>query len=453
MLLKNPDLGLIRFRKNPDILLYPILVLSYPVLFLLSLSNYLFLLIPICISTFLILKNGVSKLSLLNHIDHFIYSVGSIFEIVRLIAHKFRMPQIMQYPNHNSTYIQLLNDSINQSRRVSSSLPTLTPSASLNLFLYPALSLLCKLRGVKVINIHWLVGKWDLHWVKYMWQRKLTFLWFKIWIQSIRFCRIKIVYTVHDLVMHTRIFSNDEFAINWLISKADGLVFLNEHSVKIVGLNGKHRPSRIIPEGPIKLMTETSRSEMRNRLQVPEDNILLVLIGNLQDYKGVDLLISGARYLPNKISIRMAGVCHPTFLVKLEKLLGQEEVKSADVKLNAGFLSESDYAAYLSAADYFIYPCRTINNSGSLNSALSVDVPVIVPDTEELDWITPDCKIILQKNALGNFDFEKLFLDLLLVNQDQYTNLVSGTRAWTDKRSWKFNAATYQSLYREILNG
>jgi glycosyltransferase involved in cell wall biosynthesis len=192
---------------------------------------------------------------------------------------------------------------------------------------------------------------------------------------------------------------------------------------------------------------------MRNRLEVPEENILLVLIGNLQDYKGVDLLISGARYLPDKISIRVAGICHPTFLVKLEKLIDMEEVKSKDIKLNAGFLSESDYAAYLTAADYFIYPCRNINNSGSLNSALSVEVPVIVPDTEELDWITPDCKIILPKNALGDFDFEKLFSELLLLNQDQYTKLVIGAKAWADNRSWKYNAVSYGSLYKEILNG
>jgi hypothetical protein len=78
---------------------------------------------------------------------------------------------------------------------------------------------------------------------------------------------------------------------------------------------------------------------------------------------------------------------------------------------------------------------------------------VIVPDTEELNWITPECKIILQKNALGDFDFEKLFSELLLVNYDQYTKLVTGSRAWADKRSWKDNASSYHSLYKEILNG
>jgi len=453
LLSQNRDLCRNRFKKNPDILLYPFLIFMYPLFIAISLNDPFVILIPFLVSCLLVARNGISRRSIISHLDHFIYAAGSLFEIGFLPIKKLKTAPIVQYPNEYSAYVHLLNSALNVSKYISRFFPKLTGSATLNIILFPFTSLVLKIRGVKILNIHWVIGKWNLHWAKKIWHKKLLFVWFKIWIHSLRFCKIKIVYTVHDLVMHTRIFSNDEFAINWLISKADGLVFLNEHSVNIVDLKGKHRPSRVIPEGPIKLVTETSKYEMRNRLQVPEDNILLVLIGNLQDYKGVDLLISGARCLPSKISIRVAGICHPTFLVKLEKLLDQEEVKSKDVKLDVGFLSESDYAAYLSAADYFIYPCRTINNSGSLNSALSVDLPVIVPDTAELDWITPDCKIILQKNALGDFDFEKLFSELLLANQDQYTKLVTGAKAWADKRSWKYNALTYNSLYKEILNG
>jgi glycosyltransferase involved in cell wall biosynthesis len=453
LLTQNRDLCWKRFKKNPDILLYPLLLCVYPILVSLSIIKPIIISIPILISFLLIARNGISRRSLIDHLDHFIYAAGTLFEVGFLLIQKARTVPIVQYPNEYSAYVHLLNSALNESKNISRFFPKLTSSATLNIILFPLTSLFFKIIGVKLINIHWIIGKWNLHWAKKKWHKKLLFFWFKIWIQSLRFCRIKIVYSVHDLVMHTRIFSNDELAINWLINKADGLVFLNERSVNIVNLNGKHRPLRVIPEGPIKLVTKTSRSEMRNRLEVPEENILLVLIGNLQDYKGVDLLISGARYLPDKISIRVAGICHPTFLVKLEKLIDMEEVKSKDIKLNAGFLSESDYAAYLSAADYFIYPCRNINNSGSLNSALSVEVPVIVPDTEELDWITPDCKIILPKNALGDFDFEKLFSELLLLNQDQYTKLVIGAKAWADNRSWKYNAVSYGSLYKEILNG
>jgi glycosyltransferase involved in cell wall biosynthesis len=453
LLLKNPDLAITRFRKNPNVLLYPILIILYPTIIFLSLSNYVLLLIPFAVSMILIMRNGVSKLSLFNHLDHFVYSTGTIFELFRLLASKFRLPPILQYPNDNSTYIRLLTTSMNQSRKITSFFPEMTPSASLNLFLYPAISLLCKVRGVRLITIHWLVGKWDLHWAKYKWQRKLLCIWFKLWIYSLIALRIRVVYTVHDIIWHKEIFEDDQEAVKWLMKKVDGVVYLNPHSEMSVEPNANRSPSRVIPEGPIESKSDISRAEMRERLGVPEHNVLLVLLGYLQDYKGVDLLISDAHQAPQNISIRIAGVCHPAYRAKLEELLKRRDLIKVDIEFQEGFLSDADYAGYLEAADYFIYPCRNINNSGSLNSALSAGVPVIVPDTEELDWIAPNCKIILQKSALGDFDFKKLFLDLLLVNQDQYTNLVSAARGWAEKRSWKFNASTYESLYKEILNG
>ena len=258
---------------------------------------------------------------------------------------------------------------------------------------------------------------------------------------------------MHDIVWHKVIFEDDQEAIKWLLKKVHGVIYLNDHSKKSVEPHANRVPSRVIPEGPIESKSDISRAVMRERLGVPEQNVLLVLLGYLQEYKGVDLLISDAHQVPQNISIRIAGVCDPAYRAKLEELLKRRELIKVDIEFQEGFLSDADYAAYLEAADYFIYPCRNINNSGSLNSALSAGIPVIVPDTEELDWIAPDCKIILQKSALGDFDFKKLFLDLLLVNQDQYTNLVSAARGWADKRSWKFNASTYESLYKEILNG
>jgi glycosyltransferase involved in cell wall biosynthesis len=310
-----------------------------------------------------------------------------------------------------------------------------------------------KIRGLKVINIHWLIGKWNLHWAARKWQKQILFYWFKLWILSFRIFNIKIVYTVHDLDSHAQIFPDDKKAIAWLISKVDGLVFLNDYSASVIGIPKKSVPSRIIPEGPIKLVTGVSRNEMRQRLLVPDENILLVLVGNLQEYKGIDLLLLGAKTLPSNFSIRVAGVCQANYLGELNELLKTKALKEIDVKLDAGFLSDSDYAGYLVAADYFIYPCRNINNSGSLNSALSAGLPVIVPDTKELDWITPDSKIILHKDITGDFDFNRLFDELSTIESEQYSKLLVGASAWTENRSWEHNSSSYLALYKEVLNG
>jgi len=448
----NRELLPIRFKKNPDIILYPALFLVYPFMFIFALFHPLILSIPVGFSLFLILRNQPSRLAVLNHFDHFIYGAGSIFEVLKLATNKLRSQPIMQYPNEYSAYVHLLDKALNESATPSRFFPPLTSSATLNILLFPLVAPIFRLRGLRIINIHWLIGKWNLHWAKNPKYKFLLFLWFKLWIFSIRVSGVKIVYTVHDLVPHTKIFHNDEQAIEWLVSKSSGLVFLNEYSVKRISGWDRIVPFRVIPEGPIVLNSYNSKFEIRKDLKVPEANTLLVLIGNLQDYKGVDLLITGASQLPKNISIRIAGVCHPSFLIKLEQLLSQIDLDEVDISLNPGFLSESEYADYLSAADYFIYPCRTINNSGSLNSALASGLPVVVPDTEQLDWITPDCKILIQKDLNGVFDFGRIFDEISTMDPERYSQLKIGARKWADQRSWVNNATLYSSLYREILN-
>ena len=453
LLLRNRDLSVYRFRKNPDILLYPSLLLAYPFMIVFSFVRPYFILIPIFVSTALIVRKGFSKRSVIDHIDHFIYAAGTLFEISHLPVKRIRTSPILQYPNEFSAYVYFLNSALNDSKKVSRLFPVLTKSATINLLLFPFTSLMLKIRGIKVINIHWLIGKWNLHWAARKWQKQILFYWFKLWILSFRIFKIKIVYTVHDLDSHAHIFPDDKKAIAWLISKVDGLVFLNDYSASVIGIPKRSVHSRIIPEGPIKLVTGVSRNEMRQRLLVPDENILLVLVGNLQEYKGIDLLLLGAKTLPGNFSIRVAGVCQANYLAELNELLKTKALKEIDVKLDAGFLSDSDYAGYLVAADYFIYPCRNINNSGSLNSALSAGLPVIVPDTKELDWITPDSKIILHKDITGDFDFNRLFDELSTIESEQYSKLLVGASAWTEKRSWSHNSSSYLALYKEVLNG
>jgi glycosyltransferase involved in cell wall biosynthesis len=257
---------------------------------------------------------------------------------------------------------------------------------------------------------------------------------------------------VHDVIWHKEVFEDDQEAVKWLLNKVDGAVYLNDHSKKNVKPHANRVPSRVIPEGPIESKSDTSRAEMRQRLGVPDQNKLLVLLGYLQDYKGVDLLISGAYQVPQNISIRIAGVCDPDFHERLKELLKRSELVNVDIELREGFLSDADYSAYLEAADYFIYPCRDINNSGSLNSALSAGVPVIVPNIQELDWIIQECKIVIEKDLNGEFNFEQLYSELVSLNESRYAQLVMGAQKWKRERSWSQCAEAYQSLYREILD-
>jgi glycosyltransferase involved in cell wall biosynthesis len=117
------------------------------------------------------------------------------------------------------------------------------------------------------------------------------------------------------------------------------------------------------------------------------------------------------------------------------------------------YLSDEEFSAYLHCADYFIYPCRDINNSGSLNAALTANLPVIVPDMPELNWVLPECKVVMQKKSEATLDFNECFGRISNMSPDTYQNLKNGTERWKSERSWKRVSEKYMALYRGLLDG
>jgi glycosyltransferase involved in cell wall biosynthesis len=213
------------------------------------------------------------------------------------------------------------------------------------------------------------------------------------------------------------------------------------------------KPFALIPEGPLDIKTTISRIEMRKRLRVSETKILLVLVGHLQAYKGIDLLFPAAEIMPQNFAIRIAGVCMDDYQAELEGLAAGARKRGLDIELEPRGLSDEEFSAYLHCADYFIYPCRDINNSGSLNAALTSNLPVIVPDMPELDWVFPDCKLVMQKKDETELDFNECFARILNMTPSAYQDLKKGTELWKSERSWTKVSEKYTSVYRGLLDG
>jgi len=452
LLAENPDLRKIRFTQNPDILLYPALTLLYPTFLILGASNPIFLVAPVAISILILLKNRKDSNLFFTHLEHFIYAAGTVTEIIQKLFRCFKLPLIIQYPNDNSAYIEKLSSSLNQYSSVTSRYPELTKSASINLLLTPLLVPFLKMRGVKVLNIHWLVGKWQPHWAGGDLHRRILWLWFKLWMSSLKFWRIRIVYTVHDLKFHSQIFPDDEKAIASLVAKSDHLVFLNQHSDRSVKSINVGQGRTIIPEGPIEYKQFSSRTEMRKKLNVETDKKLLILIGILERYKGIDNLLLAADNLPSNISIRVAGNCRDPYKSELISILAPLKAKGVDIDINFGFMPDELFSDYLYAADFFIYPCREINNSGSLNAALTAGLPLIVPAMEELEWIPENCKILLSSSLSPIEGIHNSFSDIVKLSGKDMEQLKFDTRSWAKSRSWEKCSHDYISVYRGLLN-
>jgi len=448
----HPDLRRIRLRNNPDIWLYPLLLPIYLGIFVAAIWNPVLLLVPLLISSSLILRNFKSETKIFDHASHFVYACGSIWEGFKSLFKSSRHATVVQFPHDESAYLDFLSDSLNSSHPVSIKFPDLTKSASLNVFLLPFLTPVMRIFGIRLINIHWIVGKWQLQWASRPWGRQILWYWFKVWIFSFKVCRLKVVYTVHDLKFHSKVFNNEAKTHDYLMGKADSLVFLNDLSKKQILERLPGKPFALIPEGPLEIKTTISRGKMRERLGVSESKTLLVLVGRLESYKGVDLLFPAAEVMPENFSIRIAGVCMGGYQDELEALAARAQELGLDIELDARELSDEEFSAYLHCADYFIYPCRDINNSGSLNAALTANLPVIVPDMPELDWVLPECKVVMQNTFEATLDFNQCFERILNMTPAMYQDLKKGAELWISERSWKVVSEEYTALYHGLLN-
>jgi len=92
------------------------------------------------------------------------------------------------------------------------------------------------------------------------------------------------------------------------------------------------------------------------------------------------------------------------------------------------------FSDYLYAADFFIYPCREINNSGSLNAALTAGLPLIVPAMEELEWIPENCKILLSPSLSPIEGIHNSFSDIEKLSGKDMEQLKFDTRSWAKRR-------------------
>jgi glycosyltransferase involved in cell wall biosynthesis len=206
----------------------------------------------------------------------------------------------------------------------------------------------------------------------------------------------------------------------------------------------------VISEGSIHHPVSKTKDETRKLLEIPNENKLIVSVGNLQEYKGVDLILSKLSRLPSDVSIRIAGASPLEYQKELLEIKERQNGLKLDIEIKFGFLSEEEFGEYLEAADYFLYPCRQINNSGALNAALSHGLPVIVPRIPELSWIPDNCKIYIDGETPETYDLQRAIDNLGAINDGKYSELSSNALSFSRGRSWPKVVELYRELYDKI---
>jgi len=449
LLRMHPEKRREKLRSNPELWVYPALILIWVgAILAVSRIPYLFL-VPIFATLLLILKNIKNKHPLRIVFRHYVYGAGSIYKLLIDKWNKRKISPILIFPRGENKYTSKLMRALNQDSKLTEYFPKIGPSATLNIFLMPIFSMILKLRGVRLVHIHWLYS-FNLHWSTGNISRLLMQSWFRLWVVSLKIFGIRIAYTVHNLTPHEIIFHNDYTTFQFLERHANFLILLNERSFKSYSQEYPNKAMALIPEGPLNVGTAYSKKTMNKVLNI-HDKRLIVLVGNLSPYKQVDLLVNQSRYIPSNFALRIAGnAADRNYREILTKELAHAQLQGIDVDIHFGHLTDNVYGGYLSVADYFCVPFKEINNSGSINSALCAGIPVIVPNIPSLDWVPDRARFNLTYNSDGNLNFKELFQSLGQVNISDYESMRIAALKWASKLDWQDVAEKHIDVYGEL---
>ena len=327
--------------------------------------------------------------------------------------------------------------------------PKLTFSNTFNIFVLPFISPLLRVRGTRIVHIHW-IYRFKLIWSKGKIPSIFIQFWFYFWVISLKICRIQIAYTVHNTVPHEKIFNNDKKAFQYLENSADLLILLNESSFKSYSRMYPEKQVQMVPEGPLRMPTTIDRVEYRKRLQVAESKRLIVLAGYLRPYKGLSSLLEGAAELPDTFAIRVAGYADRKYQDELGLILKQLKSQNIDIDIAFKRLADNEYGAFLNAADFMCVPFKEINNSGSINSALCAGVPVIIPNIPSLNWVPKGTIMSIPVSFDGKFDFRELFQRIAQISVSEYNSMTESALEWAATLSWQDVAKQHIDLYADL---
>ncbi|GAA0964285.1 glycosyltransferase [Actinocorallia libanotica] len=273
--------------------------------------------------------------------------------------------RLLAFPRDDNPYQELLYTELRRHGVRVRYLGELTPSRTLNVLLLPLELAWQRLRGARLVHLHWVWG-FRLH------RPDIARWWFMAVLATIALLGQRLVWTAHNVLPHSPVFDDDTAARRFLVRRAD-LVILHDAATRdaLRRIGAEPRHDTVIPHGPYPAPPMPDRP--------PGEPRTFLFFGRIEPYKGVEELLTAFADVPGEARLVVAGDCPDR-----ERAARLHAAADERVELRLGHVPENEIAALMAEADVVVLPFRAITTSGSALMALSHGRPLVVPDHDTL---------------------------------------------------------------------
>jgi beta-1,4-mannosyltransferase len=316
-----------------------------------------------------------------------------------------KQPKVLAFPRDPNPYQELLYSPMREQGVVIDYLEGPTGSQTVNLLLLPLMLIYRRLQGYSVLHVHW-TWPFYLPWAKEAGRLPVQLLAGLCW-RITKLLGYRLIWTAHNALPQDKHFFNDKRAHRVLGNLANVVITHNgaaEEQLKAIGVRTNKKHIKIIPHGSyVGAYPDTvSRKDARRKLNIPEDDIVLLLFGLIRPYKGVEQFLAAYDFLPDAdkkhLTVVVAGPPRDEGLVR--QLRSARQKSSKKIRLDLKFISEKDVQFYFRSADFTVLPYQASTTSGVALLAMSFGCPVIVPKQPAFAGLPTDAQVSYEIDGL-----------------------------------------------------
>jgi beta-1,4-mannosyltransferase len=263
--------------------------------------------------------------------------------------------------------------------------------------------------------------------------------------------RYRIVWTVHNVLPHQTITSNDLLVRRRLARVADAVIVHSTSTLPALAAAGiPVRDATVIPHPSYvgRYPAGASRAASRSSLDLPPDAAVCLFFGRIEPYKNVPALISAfsvvAADTPSAYLV-VAGACKdPALRAELTAMLSSVDHATSALRR----ISDDELGDFFAAADVVACPFLDVTTSGSAMLALSFGVPIVAPRIGALADLPDDVGFFYSAT-----DTEGLSRTLAhaLSSPDEVATAARRASDYAASMTWARAAAATEAVYQRVL--